>query len=508
MRGLRKGQTGPPQFFGARGVSLAGRAQRLTTIFSKRLLKDNVAHLLIVSIAAAVSCERPGLAGVGGGAMAASFLAALQAVEKDTSRVRDTRLARAVRAKTHAAARATSALQSLVRDTSQVVQDAAVRRRDLLVIDSEKAVASTPCVSGRGKYKVWTAPAMLKACFGRIPTGAKVGDKSPTQFSGAALAYWMSGSTTRVKRVRDAVAWLWLCCQKHALSRLLHAPARADVLSVSIMWDETKQMLRLREATSTRERGAHPVLAMHFDFVARIGSHRAAQPVIVAPAVLPDNTAAAITAAIHDRFPELEAMPSKGRWFILRTLSDRHASNPLVESHYISKLGSCGNALVLPHWCNIHQLNLCSSRTLRVNQAVVPLKAICVGLTPPLRHRESGGSAGCCRALKCRRGQARGTFLRIILLAQGFRQPANESCPSRKSLARLPLLFFLRGCSGGAGVAKVFQKLVHLGGGPTTFRSYPREDVGPRQRAQQPLLPDEPPPPGPEPEQGHGQRVV
>ena len=122
-------------------------------------------------------------------------------------------------------------------------------------------------------------------------------------------------------------------------------------------------------------------------------------------------------------------MPSKGRWFILRTLSDRHASNPLVESHYISKLGSCGNALVLPHWCNIHQLNLCSSRTLRVNQAVVPLKAICVGLAPPLRHRESGGSAGCCRALKCRRGQARGTFLRIILLAQGFRQPANESCP-------------------------------------------------------------------------------
>ena len=131
---------------------------------------------------------------------------------------------------------------------------------------------------------MWAASAMLKACFGRIPTGAKVGDKSPTQFSGAALAYWMSGSTTHVKRVRDAVAWLWLCCQKHALSRLLHAPARADVLSVSIMWDETKQMLRLREATSTRERGAHPVLAMHFDFVARIGSHRAAQPVIVAPA--------------------------------------------------------------------------------------------------------------------------------------------------------------------------------------------------------------------------------
>ena len=140
-------------FFGARGVSLAGRAQRLTTIFSKRLLKDNVAHLLIVSIAAAVSCERPGSAGAGGGAMAASFLAALQAVEKDKSRVRDTRLARAVRAKTHAAARATSALQSLVRDTSQVVQDAAVRRRDLLVIDSEKAVASTPCVSGRGKLQ-------------------------------------------------------------------------------------------------------------------------------------------------------------------------------------------------------------------------------------------------------------------------------------------------------------------------------------------------------------------
>ena len=231
----------------------------------------------------------------------------------------------------------------------------AIRNSDLQGPERQKAC------KGKGKYKSWTAAAMLRCTFG-MPTSlpprsdlkSHKPKPSPCQFSTSSTAFWFQSATNHVQRVRNAICNLYMQMQRTSIGAVRDAPMHFKKLHLE--WDETGQLMRLRTAMLEKVRGVFPVCIQRWtcSWVLADGMSWLHEPVIVPPAVLSGSTAAELWAAMNAKGP-LKVFEIFGgcRFGLLYLMSDRCNTNLCLINHCIRTRPP--HVAVASHACNLHE---------------------------------------------------------------------------------------------------------------------------------------------------------
>ena len=239
----------------------------------------------------------------------------------------------------------------------------AVRNCDLHGLEGVRACA------GRGKYRTWTAAAMLRCVFGHPSKGASSHVPSPCQFSCSSTAFWFGCASSYVQKIRNSICNMYLGKQTEAMREI--GLQQLQFKKLALEWDETGQLMNLRTSMLEKVRGVFPVCIQRWtcSYVKQGGLSLLHTELVIPPAVMKGGTANQIWGALNTKGPvPVWNFFGATKCGLLYLMSDRCNTNLSIINHCIASKPA--HVAVASHPCNLHETHH-GSRAIFLRQAFV-----------------------------------------------------------------------------------------------------------------------------------------
>lgn len=252
----------------------------------------------------------------------------------------------------------------------------AVRTSDFIDVNEKKPKR----VKGKGKYKCWLRPAILRVCWGKRPKAELVCRRrrrgkqnpnavtAPTAASSSTYGSFYDASVGYIQQTRNAVAERYLQLETAAFRNLRFA----DLQILEVQLDETEVPTRIDFPGETNH-----MLVVHMVISRFRGDNKLQLQFVLPPAMVASTSANHLLAALKQRLPfSIPQMLTTARRTCL-VLNVDSAGSCLKLGR---GLGSLCPTIAAP--CRLHQLCICLVFVLRA--AGLPSAVFCASI---LLHR-------------------------------------------------------------------------------------------------------------------------